>query len=87
MTLTCFGKAQLPSYAVKLLGLRFTRVLLYVLFFLDICMVFRIINPFFFSTLFKKKNMILHYKTFDLSSQKDVVCSVWLILAGCKFCS
>lgn len=37
------------------------------------------------SNPFKKKNMILYYKTFDLSSQKDVVCSVWLILAGCKF--
>lgn len=87
MTLTCFGKAQLPSYAVKLLGLRFTRVLLYVLFFFRHMHGFSDHQSIFFSTLFKKKNMILHYKTFDLSSQKDVVCSVWLILAGCKFCS
>lgn len=81
MSLTCFGKAHLPSYAVKLLiiGVRFTEFYCTV-DLLD--MVVRIINPWFFFNNFKKKNKTLHYKTVDSSSERGVVYSVWSILAS-----
>lgn len=81
MSLTCFGKAHLLSYAVKLLiiGVRFTEFYCTV-DLLD--MVVRIINPWFFFNNFKKKNKTLHYKTFDSSSERGVVYSVWSILAS-----
>lgn len=60
MSLTCFGKAHLLNYAVKLLiiGVRFTEF--YCAFDL-LDMVVRIINPWFFLTTLKKR--IRHFIT------------------------
>lgn len=81
MSLTCFGKAHLPSYAVKLLiiGVRFTEFYIWLIRYG--CSDHQ--SLIFFNN-FKKKNKTLHYKTFDSSSERGVVYSVWSILASCN---
>lgn len=84
MSLTCFGKAHLLSYAVKLLiiGVRFTE------FYCTVDLLDLITcsdhQSLIFLTTLKKKNKTLHYKTFDSSSERGVVYSVWSILASCN---